>query len=181
MPNPFELTSDLSAGYRLREELRKTEKLVRWVELLEENQFNPPPLSKIRERVTLGMLARLEDFQSDRALGYPTAGVSPEGLSSPEELRKFKSLARDTLLKNLIIERAQRDALAQMEATEKYRWQNTEPLQRIRNLPGFHRTTRERGAVIAGILERERKKSIPLSRDQFNRAKAIAAANRYGK
>src|SRR5215831_1888004 len=139
--------------------------------------FEPPARSNIRKRLTQMRLDRLDANIAAREASLQDgvdAGMSyDEYRASAVELASAKD-ARMRLSDSLI-------TIAQQDAAETAYEETLIPLSRDRDRGGFFRTENTRNEAIAGILERERRINSQLSRDQFDRAKAIAAAGLYSR
>lgn len=139
--------------------------------------YEPPPLTKLRERLLQQQANRLLAHRetSIRALQDASSRLSPLELRLNaqyiENLEAASGRLRDQ------IELIRKQNVAEREAETSLSRQS--PLERTRNRTGFFRSSTERTAAILGILERERRRSAPLTREAFSRAEAIAASRRF--
>lgn len=135
--------------------------------------FDPAPRSRIRERLLLKQLERL-GREPGLALKARPDALFPgtEGYSPPSgNLR-----AAMVQLRNQLTLVEQQNAAARADET---RFRKLTALEQRAEVGEFlHRSTRDRSTAIAGVLERERRRFAPLTRDAFLRAQATAAARR---
>jgi hypothetical protein len=139
--------------------------------------FDPPPLTDLRERLLKQRLERMRGLEKQYSVlqAERTTALSP--LEAKLNEQKISNV-RDASLRlrdNLTIIKRQR--AAETEAEEALRKLN--PLERSRLNRGFYRSGIERKEAIEGVLQRERRLNAPLTRDAFDRAKAIAASRLY--
>lgn len=138
--------------------------------------YTPPPRTNLRERLIQQQAKRVRDLEeSARVLqAERTTRLSPvEARLNAQYIDLIR--AANVRLSNSLTRIAEQSA--QEEKTESELRKLT-PLERTSRNRGFYRSTIERNAAIAGVLQRERRQAAPLTREAYARAQAIAAARR---
>lgn len=121
------------------------------------------PRSKLRERLILGQLARVDPY---KPIAKTSVKAGDVGLS-PASVRRSLSSALSSV--------RQQDAA---EDAQEYWFKHLTPLQQTKERQGWYRTSASRNTAIEGILDRERRLNATLSRAAFSSAKARAASSR---
>lgn len=141
--------------------------------------YAPPPLSNLRERLLKSKLDQVDAYEAKFATALQEAsdrGLSPVLLRiNQQELASIRGL-RSNLRNGL--ETIKQQGAAERKAEQSTLREVRDPLARSRLRRGFYRTEQDRNAAIEGILERERRRTAPLTREAWSRAKAIAASRR---
>lgn len=141
------------------------------------NPFEPPPLSNIRERLLRQQSRRLAEHEAEatRALqAKAKTSLSPLEAHLNAQYLDLISTAQKRYRDQLDL--IEQQNVAAREAQK--RLASLSPLERQRNREGFYRSGADRSAAILGILERERRRTAPLTREAYARAEAIAASRR---
>jgi hypothetical protein len=141
--------------------------------------FDPPPLSNLRERLLQKQAKRAAELES-KARQFRELQATRTTRLSPSEARLNEQYINMTLGASQRLRDSIEAVRLQDEAERKTEQQLKEldPLSPGAKRFGFHRSSKDRNAAIAGILQRERKSSVPLTREAYARAKATAAARR---
>lgn len=139
--------------------------------------FEPPPINNLRERLLKEQARRLSEHKIEATLAVQAklrASLSPvEARLNAQYLQLIEGAEQRFRDQLALIERQN---VAARETNERLR--RLSPLERERNRDGFYRSGQDRTAAILGILDRERRRSAPLTREAYARAEAIAASRR---